>query len=152
MPESFRSFQAFADRLGAVAAYLPPEVDRILETVGQKLEGVARAKFGVYQPGAGPMPAWADLSPRTMLERAKLGFTPNDPLLRSGATRDTTGHGVDHGVLTLGSTSQIMPELEFGDRRRNVPPRPVYGPTMYENASYATRQLMLAVQSAFFES
>lgn len=105
-----------------------------LEASAKLLEEKAKEKFGVYQNGIGNYPKWLQLAASTQKERVEKGYTPNDPLLRSGALKETIRHSVDPITLTatVGSTSEIMVDQEMGTSR--IPPRPVLGPTAYENS------------------
>ncbi len=96
-----------------------------LEASAGLLEAEAKSEFGTYQQGAGPFAAWSPLADSTKRERVRLGFTPDDPLLRTGDLRDSIEHEVEDWDAVVGSTSPIMPYQEFGTAR--IPPRPVLG-------------------------
>jgi hypothetical protein len=102
-----------------------------LERVARKVEATAKAEIGVYQDGIGPFGAWPALAESTQEERSRLGYSPNDPLLRDGTLRDSIGHEVAELEAVIGSTSDIMFYQEFGTAR--IPPRPVLGPAAERN-------------------
>ena len=116
---------------------------RALERVAAKVERTAKSEFGVYQPPVGEFPGWPELADSTQEEREHLGFTPNDPLLRTGELRDSIEHEVDELEAVVGSTSEIMPYQELGTSK--IPPRPVLGPALVRNRHEVVKQLGGAV-------
>lgn len=102
-----------------------------LERVAVKIEKTAKEEFGTYQPAVGPFDAWPELAESTKDERERLGFTPDDPLLRSGDLRDTIKHRTANLETEIGSDSDVMVYQEFGTER--IPPRPVLGPAAERN-------------------
>ena len=72
----------------------------------------AKDALGTYQGGFGPFPAWADLALATIEERLRLGYTGNDPELRSGALRDNIERSADRGALA-GAVG--VPDVMVGD-------------------------------------
>lgn len=126
------------DSPGKFAAYftrtLEKEVafiDLSLKKIGKIVTKKAKSEFGEYQPTTGPFSQWPQLADATQRERIELGYTPNDPLLRSGDLRDSISYVVDLKDLSvyIGSTSDIMPDHEFGTVR--IPARPVLGPALF---------------------
>lgn len=72
-----------------------------------------------------------ELAPSTQAERERLGFTPNDPLLRSGDLRANesfayAGLGNGEAVAGAGNTDPKSTWLEHGNASRNLPPRPAH--------------------------
>lgn len=119
--------------LGEFGEYLLKQLPRQLVALEAGLEEAcaliekeARAEFGVYQPAIGPFPNWAPLAEATKDERVRLGYTEDDPLLRSGSLRDDTGHEVRGLEGVVGNKSEIMVYQELGTE--HIPPRPVLGP------------------------
>lgn len=92
----------------------------------------AQEKFGHYQTRSGPHPAWAELADATKQERQAQGFTPNEPLLRSGALKGSFSKEVWGLEAVIGSTDPRMVYHETGSRDGKLPPRPVLGPTAFE--------------------
>ncbi len=103
-----------------------------LEVATAILQKEAKAEFGHYQAAEGPFASWAPLTDETMAEREHLGFTPNDPLLRTGDLRNSIQRETSDWEGVVGSTSEIMPYHEFGTTK--IPPRPVFGPAIYRKA------------------
>lgn len=128
-----------------------------LRLIAQLVEASAKAELGTYQPEVGPFPAWQPLSDFTIEQRVKLGYTPDDPLLRSGALRHAITHdvGLLEAVIGVKIGSGTNPEgvelsevavwMEFGTRI--APPRPFLGPAAFHNHERIKRILGGAVLS-----
>lgn len=137
MSREFGSLSEMALFLATRPAEIAIELHHGLDKLGVRLEKAMRAKFGEYQGAEGPFPAWAELADATKADRIAQGYPDNEPLLRSGETRDSFQHEVDHGGLELivGSTDEKMSWFEFGTSK--MPARPVVGP-----AAFASRELI----------
>ncbi|HEX7854436.1 MAG TPA: HK97-gp10 family putative phage morphogenesis protein [Sphingobium sp.] len=135
--------------LGAATAMLAAEVAinrnarKALERVATKVEKTAKSEFGAYQPATGSFAAWEELAESTQEERARLGYTPDDPLLREGDLRDSISHEVADLVAVIGSTSEIAEHHEFGTSK--MPPRPFLGPAVERNKKAIIKELGGAV-------
>jgi phage gpG-like protein len=129
--ESLGEFAAFLEK--AVAQYEPVKKSA-LEVIGQNIEDSAKRKFGVYQLEDGPFDAWAPLAESTMEDRVRKGFSPDDPLFRTGELMDSIGHKVQGDDVVIGSDSDIMIYQELGTE--TIPPRPVLAPAMYEERKH----------------
>jgi hypothetical protein len=84
--------------------------------------------------------AWASLKKYTQLERTRLGFPPEHPILfRTGSLLDAlvdegspdnvfeiTHVGPGHWRAMLGTTDTRFEELQVGDASRNLPARPMW--------------------------
>lgn len=142
-PHEFATLRGFAAHLARLAAAGPEVTDAIAEQAGEAIRDDAKAKLGHYQPAAGPFKSWAPLAELTMVERMHYGFTPNDPLLRSGQLRDAiectvrpdgAAVGVPHGPHiepdgTVEDVGEIAMKMELGS---TAPPRPFLGPAAFE--------------------
>lgn len=117
-----------------------------LERVAEAVERTAKSEFGIYQSAVGSFKAWSKLADATKAERVRLGFTENDPLLRTGDLRDSVGHEVEGMDAAIGSTSDVMVYQELGTSR--IPPRPVLGPALQRNKDLILAELAGAVTSA----
>lgn len=105
---------------------------RALDAAAQVIQQDAKQRIGVYQPAVGPHPGWAVLADSTQEQRVKLGFSPNDPLLRTGSLRDSIERKLISGDTAVIGTKDIRAgTLEFGNSR--VPARPFIGPAAYAN-------------------
>jgi phage gpG-like protein len=122
---SFASPAAFA----LFATHLVERVERetrtSLEEAARVVQAEAKRSIGDYQPAAGPFAAWAPLAASTQQDRVAKGFTPNDPLLRTGALRDSIGRKVGQREAVVGSDSPIAVYQELGTR--TIPPRSFLG-------------------------
>lgn len=107
------------------------------------IEGTAKKEFGVYQGEVKPFAGWAPLADVTQAARVSLGYTPDDPLLRSGELRDTVSHQIDGLEAVIGSDSDVMVYQELGTDR--IPPRAVLGPAAIRNKALIMRTLGHAV-------
>jgi len=137
--KEFGSLAQFAAHLGTLEAGLVLEVRRGLSEVAKAVEKTAKAEIGDYQPAVGPFPAWAPLADATKRERVRLGFTEDDPLLRSGAMRDSISHAVAGTDAVIGSTSDVAVYQEMGTDK--IPPRPFLGPAALHNEEAIQRIL-----------
>lgn len=115
--EKTKSAVQFAAPVGVGAA-----CDLVLDT--------ARGLIGHYQrEDTGPFDPWDELAPRTKDERTYLGFTPNDPLSRTGELRDSYERTVSGREGAVGSNLGKAVELELGlsGGEEYLPPRSVLG-------------------------
>lgn len=126
----FKSFGAFAAHLIALHARDKIVEHEALEHACVEIEDRAKAKFGEYQAEAGPFAAWAPLAQSTIDDRVAKGFTPDDPLLRSGETRDSIDHKVVANEGHVGSDSDVLLWLELGTSK--MPPRSTLGAAAFE--------------------
>ena len=156
MRRNFKSLEAFAAHLHDVRKALPRALQVELSLLGEEMVKDARAMFGVYQAG------WPQLADSTQAERLKHGYSPNDPLLRSGelqglvksevhwrglfvgipvgAVLNADGHGADAGM--------VMAAQEWGTSDHRIPPRPVFGPLVAGGQKYANRLVHRALKRA----
>lgn len=123
--KSFDSFAAAAAEFERQALATIAAEQATLDAIGKVVAQQAWDKFGVYQDG------WPELSQFTKDERVFRGFTPNDPLLRSGELARSVGYAVRLTGVTIGSTSDNMVNHEYGTRTH--PPRPVLVPALRES-------------------
>jgi hypothetical protein len=152
------AFAAFAAHIRRVAAAVPHEEEKALERIGVRVAARARAKYGEYQDafeppgGADAFPEWAALADSTVAEKERLGYGPPDnPVLRTGETRDSVTHtvGGTHNAerVTVGSPSIVAKAQEFGTEF--IPPRPAIGAAMAEEMPANLKDLKRAVADAF---
>lgn len=127
----FSSMEHFAGHLAHLAAAETLALHKGLEKCAMLVEKTAKAEIGTYQTAAGPFQDWAELADVTQEERERLGFTPNDPLERSGELGESITHETELLEAVIGSTSPVMEYMEFGTP--TTPPRPVLGPAMFRN-------------------
>lgn len=129
--KEFSSFGQLAVRFAELQLAEFTALHHGLKKAAELVEKTAQDEIGNYQPAVGPFPAWAPLAESTKEDRVRLGYTPDDPLLRSGELRDSISHQVLGLEAAIGSTSDIMVYQEFGTA--TIPPRPVLGPAAVHN-------------------
>lgn len=120
------TIDSFAAMLLATAAAMPMAEKAALQAAGEIVEKEAKAEIGAYQGAAGPFAAWEPLAESTQNERAHQGFTPDDPLLRTGEMRDSIGLVVEGHEAYVGSNSDIAVYQELGTSK-GIPPRSFLG-------------------------
>jgi len=128
----FEDLDGFLDHLSMVVMpNVPTALAGGLDEVGREIEELAVKKFGEYQPKVGPFPAWPSLAPSTKEDRVSKGFSEDEPLYRTGRTRDSIKYHVDGDNVVVGSSEVTMVYHEMGTT--SEPPRPVLGPAMYQS-------------------
>jgi hypothetical protein len=128
--KEFSSLTSFATHLVSLEAGVLFKMSKGLDRVAEYIERTAKEEIGKYQKGVGPFAAWAQLAEATVDDRVAHGFSPDEPLLRTGELRDSISRRV-HGLeAEVGSTSDIMVYQELGtaNAAHPIPPRPVLGP------------------------
>lgn len=147
MPVDFRSPAHFAAFLATASAALEARKRNALEEAAKVIEAEAKARIGRYQQAAPPFAAWAPLAPSTVQDRVQKGFTPNDPLLRTGELRDSIGHVVSGDEAVVGSNLEVAVYQELGTKR--IPPRSFLGSAAVvkgkQAADAAGRSLMVTL-------
>lgn len=89
------------------------------------VENQAKALIGTYQSAYSPFAAWQELADATKAQRVQLGYTENDPLLRSGDMRDSIDHLSSHTLGVVGSAEDVAVYQELGTP--TIPPRSFLG-------------------------
>jgi hypothetical protein len=128
----FNSFGALGLHFARLALAGDAVTHHITEQAAQIVEKDAKERIGSYQDAAGPFGAWANLAPSTVDDRLRKGFSPDDPLLRTGGLRGSYGHKTQGGVAVVGSASPIALYMEQGTS--NMPARAVVGPAAYASS------------------
>ena len=144
----FTSMSGFVDHLARLPVLLHVAEKGGLAEAANLLRDEAQKSLGTYQDAAGPLPAWPQLASSTQVERTEKGYTPNDPLLRSGELRDSIKSEVtDDPMGRVYTDSEHAADLEFGTVR--IPPRPFMGGAMYRHGEEAAGKVGEAVAAAF---
>jgi hypothetical protein len=166
MTIDIESLGAMAVKLVSMEVTMFEFLHRGLDRALVKVEKTAKAEFGVYQPAVGRFGAWDELADETKAERLKLGFTENDPLLRTGELRDHVTHEAQEfelaGVVGVKSGETHAPyedggaEPDIGDvmmwqelGTEHIPPRPVLGPAAFRNKEAIQYLIGAAVVAGF---
>ena len=131
MTRHFGSLTHLAAHLAGIAVAQHAMEHKALEKCAKLVEKRAKAKLGEYQGAAPPFAGWADLADATKADRVSKGFSEDDPLLRTGALRDSIGHVVKDSVAHVGSDSDITVYQELGTK--HIPPRSFLGGAMAES-------------------
>lgn len=98
---------------------------------------VASSIFGDHEKLQPP------LAPSTQERRVQLGFTPDDPLLRSGTLRDSLKTESAGLIAGVGTEDERMVWQEQGTA--TIPPRPLLGISV--NESRLTNQAIIVVSA-----
>jgi hypothetical protein len=84
----FNSLADFAKHLTGIIAYADHAEHHALEHAARIVETEAKRVIGTYDYG------WPPLAPATQADRARKGFSADEPLLRTGEMRDSIQHTV----------------------------------------------------------
>lgn len=141
MDRNFKSFKEFNDfvkmRMDFTSNERKEVVHEALTETAIFLQKKVKEKFGEYQSG------WEELTAATQEDRVRKGYSPNDPLLRSGELRDSVERNVSNTSASVGTNNPIMIYQEKGTTRtgwsgaKGIPPRPVFLITHQENGAEA---------------
>ena len=124
--KQFDSLAGFASHLVKTAALGGVVSHHIVKRAGEIIQHDAQSRIGSYQDGGGGFPAWANLAPATIEDRIRKGFTPEDPLLRTGEMRDSIEVEAHAHEAVVGTADVIALYQEQGTS--TIPPRPFLGP------------------------
>lgn len=128
MSRSFNSVGALAAFLENMAKTLPQAQRAALDEASKFALDKVKEIPGHYQSD----PVWAKLAEATVEDRVRKGFTPDDPLKRTGEFAETFGrHVVGPTRAEVGSNDQRAEWFELGTRK--MPPRPVLGAAKAQN-------------------
>ncbi|CAB3784318.1 hypothetical protein [Pararobbsia alpina] len=121
----FKSFAAFAAHLERLAIAGPEVTHHIADKAAEEIQKTAKGMIGEYQGAIGPYPAWEELADRTQQERARLGFSENDPGFRTGEMQKSVERTVIDAEAAIGSNDQNLVWFDIGTSKQ--PPRAVLG-------------------------
>lgn len=124
--KEFKSFGAFAAHLERLAMESHEVKHFVLEKGSEEIQKTAQGMIGEYQQGVGPFPAWEELAESTQADRARLGFSENDPGFRTGAMQRSIERTVEGSESAVGSNDPHLLWFDLGTEKQ--PPRPVFGP------------------------
>lgn len=143
--KEFQSPGAFARYLATLEARLPAARKKGLEAAAEMLKKEIQDEIGTYQDAVHGLPAWAELAERTVNERTGKGYSPNEPLFRTGELRATISYIVHDDHAVVGSPDPIMVYQEFGtpDAAHPIPPRPVIGGSLFRKADKIVEAMIL---------
>lgn len=146
MPEF--SLLGLAAHLAAAHAEMKHAEHTALEQAARLIEARAKAELGTYQEAAGPFAPWAELADSTKADRARHGYSEDEPGLRTGEMRDSIGHEVGDREAVIGSNDQSLVYFELGTEKQ--PPRSVLGSAAVTEAPKVAELLGGAVVKTLF--
>lgn len=127
----FRDADAFARFLeGQITHQLGAALRRGVEDAGELIASETRAQIGQYLDGPETGLPTAPLADRTIDDRIRKGFSPDEPGLRSGDMRDSYGVRVESAggrvSASIGSDDIKAVVFELGrlEQSNYQPPRP----------------------------
>lgn len=124
--KEFKSFAAFAAHLDRLAVASAEVKHHMLEKAAEEVQKTAQGMIGDYQGAVGEFRAWEELAESTQAERARLGFSENDPGFRTGQMQQSIQRSVGDSEMVVGSSDQHL--VWFDQGTSNQPPRAVLGP------------------------
>lgn len=131
MKKFFESPLKFAEHLLQAVAGEELALHEGLKVAVKLIEKTAKKKIGHYQNESGPFQDWAELTDVTKEDRARKGYSEDEPLLRTGDLRDSIQSEVKVLEGIVGSKDPVATYQEFGTA--TIPPRPFIGPAAFEN-------------------
>ncbi len=105
----------FAVQMTNAAGAMVYAEHRALERATQMVQVEAKRVMGTYDYG------WVPLAQATVDDRLRQGFSPDEPLLRTGELRDSIERTIVSGEGYVGSNSMVAVWQELGTK--NIPPR-----------------------------
>ncbi len=124
----FKAGLAVAEMAGIIGEF-HMQMGHAIERAGKLVENAAKKEIGTYQAGAQPFVGWDELAEYTKDDRVKLGFSENEPGLRTGEMGAEIGTKVfnrwDQHEANIGSDDDKLLWFELGTTTQ--PPRSVLG-------------------------
>ncbi|MET3815450.1 phage gpG-like protein [Pantoea sp. UYEF8] len=137
----------FARELSSASAKIAAELELGFHAIVKEIEETAKEEIGVYQPAVGPFETWAPLAASTKAERVRLGYTEDEPLLRSGQLRDSIESEVAGLAAIVGTKSELGLWQEVGTDR--IPPRPFVGPAYVRKIDPLMESIYVVISRGF---
>lgn len=131
---------AFIDLLPELARQVKASVQQELEQIAPQILETVQNKIGAYQEG------WEPLADATQKEREEHGYSPDNPLLRTGNLRNSYSTHVNENQIIIGSFDPDAEYMEIGTT--SIPPRPILLPAIHETLPAATQVLGAVVVKA----
>lgn len=137
--------------LGELAEFLESSVAIHEEAIAAVAAGSAAVLHDRAVKTFGDKSKLAPLAQSTQDERAALGYTPDEPLLRDGKLlRDSVEQAHSPTMAAIGSSEPIMAYHEYGyvnaRTGTSVPPRPVFKITLIESVAQIEEMIGEAVE------
>jgi hypothetical protein len=144
----FHGFGELIEHAVGLAEVMEEVLHEGMEAITAKLLHDTREKFGEYQGGAGPFQPWPPLASATIADREARGFSPDEPLLRTGELRDSYYKQVEGLEGGVGSDLDKALGMEVGDPAKNVPARPTVGLAFAENEEKLFKLTGISLEAA----
>lgn len=142
--KEFKGFGSFATHLKLMALEASEVTHHMADRAAEEIQKTAQGEIGFYQDQIGPYAAWEQLADSTEAEKARLGFEPDAPLLRTGGMRKSINRTVIGNDATVGSNDPTMIYHELGTTK--MAPRAVLGPA----AIHSKGRVKLIIGSTMF--
>lgn len=139
--------EQFARQLSSASAQIATDLEFTFNAIVKEIEETAKEEIGVYQPAYGPFDAWSPLAESTKADRVRLGYSEDDPLLRSGELRDSIESEIVGLTAIVGTKSEIGLWQEVGTDR--IPPRPFIGPAYVRKIDPLMESIGRAISGSF---
>ncbi|WP_426607106.1 hypothetical protein [Pantoea anthophila] len=140
--------EQFAREMSSASASIATGLEVSFRVIVKEIEETAKEEIGIYQPAYGPFDAWAPLAESTKADRVRLGYSEDEPLLRSGELRDSIESEVVGLAAIVGTKCEIGLWQEVGTT--HIPPRPFIG-AAYVRKIDPLREAMGVVISGSFK-
>ena len=126
--KTFSSPKMFAAHLVKLAAISEEVLAHATKKSAEEIRDTAQGMIGQYQDAIGPYAKWEELADSTEAEKARLGFSLDAPLLRTGEMKKSIQETTEGKKAVVGSKDKNMVYHELGTL--HIPPRPVLGPAV----------------------
>lgn len=140
----------FAREMSSASASIATGLETSFRVIVKEIEETAKEEIGVYQPAYGPFDAWVPLAESTKADRVRLGYSEDDPLLRSGELRDSIESEIVGLAAIVGTKSEIGLWQEVGTG--HIPPRPFIGPAYVRKIDPLMESISRAITCGFKSS
>lgn len=121
----FKDIAAFLASMRGINARMADAGMVGLTKAAKAIEIEAKTEIGHYQEGAGSFVGWAELADSTKDQRVKLGFSENDPGLRTGDMQQSIESAAEYNAAVVGSDSEKLVWFDQGTSKQ--PSRSVLG-------------------------
>lgn len=135
--------EQFAREMSSASANIAKELELGFHAIVKEIEETAKEEIGMYQPAYGPFDAWAPLAESTRADRLRLGYSEDEPLLRTGELRDSIESEIVGLAAIVGTKSEIGLWQEVGTE--SIPPRPFIGPAYVRRIDPLLEAIELAI-------
>lgn len=148
MTREFKTVEGFIRHLREhVVPALPMAVHRGVQDGADRIKTETKAQIGHYLDGSEPGLPTAPLADRTIDDRIRKGFSPDEPGLRTGDMRESYGVRVGtpglHVEASVGSDDIKAVVFEVGRMEQNnyQPPRPELSVAAFRNERKVARDI-----------